>query len=394
MALLKTLGWLLLALSFFVLLILVWLWPYNKYSPALPAAFALERVYDHPLIDAEMSPRLSSVIEGEDYANINGPTLVRIPEWVDNPLGKYYLYFAHHKGDSIRLAYADSVIGPWTVYEPGALDLEDSLFPVELGGSPNLSAALGSLWNNYSIHVARDLFLLLYRAGVSDPAERQRRGYTAATNAKPHIASPEVFVDPSQRRIIMYYHGLHEDGGQYTRVAVSADGLNFTPREELIRNNYLRLFQRNGYYYALTMPGVFYRSKDPLTGFVPRDRTLFDHNMRHAGLLLEGDTLYVFWSRVGDEPESILLSEVDLGTTDWNAWQASAPQVLMSPELDWEGANLPLLSSMRGELDLPARELRDPHVFIDDDGTGYLLYTGSAEQAIGLARIIDLRDSK
>src|ERR1035441_4007062 len=28
--------------------------------------------------------------------NINGPSLIRVPNWVDHPLGRYYLYFAHH----------------------------------------------------------------------------------------------------------------------------------------------------------------------------------------------------------------------------------------------------------------------------------------------------------
>ena len=32
------------------------------------------------------------------FSNINGPSLVRVPEWVEDPLGKYYLYFAHHRG--------------------------------------------------------------------------------------------------------------------------------------------------------------------------------------------------------------------------------------------------------------------------------------------------------
>ena len=30
--------------------------------------------------------------------NINGPSLIRVPDWVDHPLGRYYLYFAHHGG--------------------------------------------------------------------------------------------------------------------------------------------------------------------------------------------------------------------------------------------------------------------------------------------------------
>src|SRR5262249_23989987 len=53
--------------------------------------------------------------------NVNGPAIVRVPAWVKQPLGRYYAYFAHHKGRFIRLAYADAVGGPWKVYEPGVL---------------------------------------------------------------------------------------------------------------------------------------------------------------------------------------------------------------------------------------------------------------------------------
>jgi hypothetical protein len=38
--------------------------------------------------------------------------VIRVPDWVENPLGAYYLYFAHHKGDHIRLAYARDPAGP------------------------------------------------------------------------------------------------------------------------------------------------------------------------------------------------------------------------------------------------------------------------------------------
>jgi hypothetical protein len=43
-------------------------------------------------------------------------------------LGKYYLYFADHKGRYIRLADADDIAGPWTIHPPGSLHLEQSGF--------------------------------------------------------------------------------------------------------------------------------------------------------------------------------------------------------------------------------------------------------------------------
>lgn len=63
------------------------------------------------LVDA---PLLSPASHPEAGDNIQGPSLVRVPDWVQQPLGRYYLYFADHKGDSIRMAYADELGGPWT----------------------------------------------------------------------------------------------------------------------------------------------------------------------------------------------------------------------------------------------------------------------------------------
>ena len=55
---------------------------------------------------------------------INGPSLIRVPDWIRGPLGKYYLYFAHHDGKFIRLAYTNAIQGPSNVYEPGTLRLD------------------------------------------------------------------------------------------------------------------------------------------------------------------------------------------------------------------------------------------------------------------------------
>ena len=60
--------------------------------------------------------------------NINGPSVIRVPGWVKLPLGKYYMYFAHHAGQFIRMAYADAVEGPWRIYEPGVLQASRTAF--------------------------------------------------------------------------------------------------------------------------------------------------------------------------------------------------------------------------------------------------------------------------
>ena len=45
------------------------------------------------------------------------------------------------------------------------------------------------------------------------------------------------------------------------------------------------------------------------------------------------------------------------------------------------------MASPRGEIMKPVRQLRDPYVFEDDDGSLYLFYVGGGEQAIGVARL-------
>ena len=65
--------------------------------------------------DPIITPALHDSLGG----NINGPSLIRTPAWLPNALGRYYLYFAHHQGEFIRLAYADDLAGPWQVHAPG-----------------------------------------------------------------------------------------------------------------------------------------------------------------------------------------------------------------------------------------------------------------------------------
>ena len=45
------------------------------------------------------------------------PTIIETEGRIENPLGRYYLYYAPHKHVAISVAYADSMDGPWTEYE-------------------------------------------------------------------------------------------------------------------------------------------------------------------------------------------------------------------------------------------------------------------------------------
>ena len=118
------------------------------------------------------------------------------------------------------------------------------------------------------------------------------------------------------------------------------------------------------------MPGVFYRSRHGLSGFT-EGPTLFTRNMRHTALKLDGPILSVFYTNAGDCPERILLSTIDL-TPDWHSWVASAPVVVLDPELDYEGGHLPRVPSVRGLVSEPVCQLRDPALFVR---TGIPIYS-------------------
>jgi len=321
------------------------------------------RVGNGPIIAADTDPSI-----GE---NIQGPSLVRAPDWLDEPLGRYLLYFADHKGSYIRLAFADDVEGPWEIHQPGSLHLANSCFLTK--PPPADDEQLEQLGDFYT-HIF----------GASEWSHDLL--FDAVT---PHIASPDVHVDLERRRFVMYLHGLDSFGRQVTRAALSDDGLGFVGRPEVIGDPYFRAFAHDGMTYALMMPGVFLRSRDGLTDF-ERGPQLFEPAMRHAAVIVRGGRLHVFWTRVGDAPESILHSTVDI-TDEWMSWTESSTTVVLRPELDWEGADAPVEPSKRSTAYGHVHQLRDPAVFVDDgpggDGRSWLLYAVAGESGIALAEI-------
>jgi hypothetical protein len=295
--------------------------------------------------------------------NINGPSVIRAPAWLPAPLGRYYLYFADHKGPSIRLAFADDIRGPWHIHPPGTLQLAASLFLTQPAEVPPLDQLDQTRLNRP------------VREGVPTPID-------SAT--KPHIASPDVHVVHARKEIVMYYHGLSSFGKQTTRVATSRDGVEFACLEPELERTYLRAFEHDEMWYAMAMPGVFYRSKDGLGGF-EQGPQLFPNTMRHSALLKRENTLHVFWSRVGDTPEHILMSTIDVAQ-DWQQWQASDPVSVMSPEQGYEGADQPLVASVRDAINIRVNQLRDPAIF-EEDGRTYLFYSIAGEAGIAGAEL-------
>jgi hypothetical protein len=112
---------------------------------------------------------------------------------------------------------------------------------------------------------------------------------------------------------------------------------------------------------------------------------LFNSDMRHLGLLKRGATLYVFWTQVGHVPERILMSTIEL-SGDWRTWRESAPIEVLRPERDWEGADAPLVPSVRSVAYGHVNQLRDPAIF-EEGGRVFLLYAVAGESGIAIAEV-------
>jgi hypothetical protein len=302
----------------------------------------VRRLPENPLVKVDTSPMLGG--------NVNGPTVIRVPNWIDRPLGRYYMYFANHMGDSIRLAYSDAVSGPWKIYAPGAVHVRETAF---------------------------------FRA-QPDPPETLDDFYT-------HVASPEVFIDSEKRRLVLWFHGWWTNGerwprepreartwarsrgyGQYTQVAVSGDGIHFDLQSAITKQSYLRIFRHGGYFYSMARLGQLLRSSDPLAAFEtgpnPFRDTAYADRVRHVALARRGARLHVFFTAIGDAPERVLASTIDL-TPDWQTWRASPPVPVLQPETSYECASLPMVPSEPGDVQGRVRQIRDPFVLEDQDRT-------------------------
>lgn len=320
---------------------------------------SVHRVGDAPIITPEMLP-------GDEGDSINGPSLIRVPDWVPQPLGRYYLYFAHHNGEYIRLAYSDRVEGPWRIHPGGVMHVKDA---------------------------------------------RALRG---------HIASPEAVIDDENRRIHLFFHGnpAAGEGPQVTSAAVSDDGLNFEDVGKILGPAYLRIFRHRGEWYGLSHSGVLRRTARLWEPFGPVvtvigpdiaaavDPALLGepgapplatrptkgedrYGIRHIGLDHQPDRLDVYFSCVGHRPERILRTRITLAGPP-EEWRAEGVEEVLAPERPWEGADLPLAYSRGGSTIKygykRVRELRDPTVF-REGGRAWLVYSTAGEYGLGLAEL-------
>ena len=294
--------------------------------------------YDQEIISRRIKPIIiPKMLQEKDNDNINGPSLIKVPDWVENPLGKYYLYFAHHQGRYIRMSYSDNVEGPYTIYENGTLNLSD-------------------------------------------------------TSCGNHIASPDVHIDEESKRIIMYYHGDIE-GGQKSFISWSNDGINFKTDNKVLGEFYFRVFKYKDKFYSVAknknIDGVIYESDSWDGEFKPMFNLL--PNIRHSAVYVKENMLFLFYSCIGDSPESIFLVKINL-----DSWEAIKVEKILTPKTEYEGGNLPTMKSMPGSSTLryggPVKELRDPYIYSENNRLN-MLYSLAGECGIGLSQLYNIGES-
>ena len=142
-------------------------------------------------------------------------------------------------------------------------------------------------------------------------------------------------------------------------------------------------------FYGIARLGQLLRAKGPLDAFEngpdPFRETQYSTRVRHVALLKVGNVLNVFFSGIGEAPESIMHTTIDL-SGDWSTWKVGTIGEVLTPQAPYECLNLPNEKSEVGEIDHPARQLRDPAVF-SENGKVWLFYTFCGEQGVAGAEV-------
>ncbi len=335
----------------------------------------------NPIIQRSMFP---SNRRNSDGNNIDGPSMVRIPSFVAtrnraNSNARYYLYFGHHDGDYIRMAWSRNPDRGFTLYDASA----------SVGDRGVLDN------NNTNVNI--------------DEGIQLRRN---------HFASPDVHIEG--REFVMYFHhgGPYRFNGrdtnsQRTFVNTSGDGLEFRRGDILpvqLGPSYFKVFENRGRKYAVhndggpvrapsnnnpfRAPGGYYNGNSLPSLWsgqsgrnALRDAVSDSRRVRHSGVLTSGNNLRLFYSIRGDSPERIFFSNMSLSNTNFSNWTVRIPgNEILRAVGGWEEGQRTPSPSVGGQ-QTNVNQLRDPDVFQDDDGSLYLYYSGAGEEAIGVAAL-------
>ena len=321
-----------------------------------------------------------------DGKNINGPSVVKLPKWLPeekrvDKRAKYYLYFAHHHGKYIRMAWSEKITGPYHLVGDSPL----------YGKHANAALALDKI----------------------PPV----LGEVSTGN---HVASPVVIVDDERHEFKLYYHApaQYKNKGrrinQVTFFATSPDGLQFHKNIAPVYLGifYFSPFKVNNRWYAFTNRGELCEAPEGGEIAVPKDfnakkplwknwgrffeKTIADYckrndikeviGVRHLSQVQKGNVLHVFFSSREDTPERLYHVCVDVSDEDCRNWKVGPVELVMSAEETWEGGQLTPKKSVDGYSPKPVNEIRDTFVYTEN-GRYYLFYCAGGERGIGVASL-------
>ncbi len=286
------------------------------------------------------------IIPKNQRKSICNPCLIKTPTWFKNKLGKYYLYFADHKGKFIKLLYSDHLDKGWKFFNKKILQINT------------------------------------------------KTKYDAFN----HIASPEVYINNNEKKIYMFTHSHSRSKiGQWTYLSLSKDGLSYISKfDQPLAPFYFRLFKYKKYYYGIVKGGDLWRSKNIDTKYTQCQNllskkksasTLHNKNrsIRHLGILREKENLYCVFSRIGDCPERIFYTKFHL-SKNYSDWKFQKIKEILRPTFPYEGSNLKLKKSKPGDAPKAENALRDPYLFKNKNKT-YLIYCVKGEKNFALSEI-------
>ena len=264
------------------------------------------------------------MLPGNDGANINGPSLVRMPSHIPGVLGKYYCYFAHHNGDYIRLAYADSLAGPWKIYEKGV---------IPLASVPAFKQDYGHLASPDALWIGETLYVYVHGMISAETYE-------------------ELGLDPLDITT----------GGQRTALLMSRDGIHFSEATGILGSFYMRVFKQAASYYAIAWgdsycalirgptnhlplgPSLRTRSfPDRVSAMRPGSFDPKDNDRRIRHVAIDEDpqgNFWVYYTCSYEQPESIYRARLII-SDNWHDWHLKDEVCIRKPSASWEGVDLP-----------------------------------------------------
>jgi len=277
--------------------------------------------------------------------NINGPVCLKTPDFIKNPVGKYLLYFAHHGGEFIRIAYSEEIFSGWKF----------------------LCHKINTVGEGKNFH--------------------------------DHVASPDIFIDSIENNIYMFFHSrIQGSRKQETFLSKSKDGINFTFVEENVNLPfYFRHVVNENRTLAVTKGGNLYiNSISPISNAWRALNNVYSgesnkevmHNkagsIRHASLIYYLKILIMFYTKIGDSPERIYAAKIVENKN--GLWLASNELEITRPEFNFEGSNLKAEASISGPSLQEENALRDPYVMWDGKDH-FLFYACAGESGIAVGKL-------